>query len=307
MKRINLGGTSLSVPRIVVGCMRLNELRPAQIETLIAGALECGANFFDHADIYGRGECESLFAKAIGMNAAKREKMILQSKCDIRPEQQMYDCSKAYLLSAADGILSRLQTDYLDILLLHRPDALMEPEEVAEAFDRLHSTGKVRYFGVSNQNPGQIRLLQKYLPQKLLIDQLQLSITNSTMISSGIHVNMLDDAAVCRDDGVLDYCRLHEITIQAWSPFQYGMFEGTFLQNPKFPELNKTLSELAQKYAVSETTIAAAWVLRHPAKMQLIAGTTKLSRLQEICGATDLTLSREDWYAIYRAAGNTIP
>lgn len=305
MKTMKLGSSSLEVPVVAVGCMRINSLEKAEAERFVQSALEEGANFFDHADIYGGGACEEIFADAIHMNAEVREKIILQSKCGIR--QGMFDFSKEHILNSVDGILKRLKTEYLDVLLLHRPDALVEPEEVAEAFDKLESSGKVRHFGVSNQNPMQIQLLKKAVKQPLVANQLQLSITNTTMIQSGINVNMENDAAVNRDGSVLDFCRLHDITIQPWSPFQYGFFEGVFLGSDKFPELNQKIDEIAEKYNVTNTTIAIAWLLRHPAHMQPIIGTMNISRLQDCIKAGDVTLTREEWYAIYRAAGNILP
>ncbi|MGG4551893.1 aldo/keto reductase [Paenibacillus humicus] len=305
MRTMKLGTSNLEVPVIAVGCMRINSLEQAEAEKFVQTALEAGANFFDHADIYGSGNCEEIFADAIHMNDDVREKIILQSKCGIR--QGMFDFSKEHILNSVDGILKRLKTDYLDVLLLHRPDALVEPEEVAEAFDKLESSGKVRHFGVSNQNPMQIELLKKHVKQPLVANQLQLSITNATMISSGINVNMENAAAVNRDGSILDYCRLHDITIQPWSPFQYGFFEGVFLGNEKFPELNRKIDEIAAKYEVSNTTIAIAWLLRHPAKMQPVTGTMNLERILDCCKAADITLTREEWYEIYRAAGNVLP
>ena len=305
MKHIKLGGSTLHVPAIVVGCMRMDELKAAEAETFVQTALDLGANFFDHADIYGGGECERIFARAAKLNDDRREKVFLQSKCGIR--KGLFDFSKEHILKSVDGILERLDTDYLDMLLVHRPDALMEPEEVAEAFDHLLNTGKVRRFGVSNQSPMQMALLQKFMSQKILANQLQLSITNSGMIRSGINVNMENASSVDHDGEVLNYCRLNDVTIQAWSPFQYGMFEGVFLGNPKFPELNQKIDEIAARYGVSNTTITTAWILRHPANMQMISGTMSTSRLKQICQACDITLTREEWYDIYRAAGNELP
>lgn len=305
MRLMKLGQSDLQVPVLAVGCMRINGLSKTDAENFVQTALDNGANFFDHADIYGGGTCEEIFADAIHMNNTVREKIILQSKCGIR--KGMFDFSKEHILEAVDGSLKRLKTDYLDVLLLHRPDALVEPEEVAEAFDKLYSSGKVRNFGVSNQNPMQIKLLQKFLNQPIIANQLQLSITNSTMISAGIHVNMLDDPAVSRDGSVLDFCRLNDITIQPWSPFQYGFFEGVFLGNEKFPELNARIDEIAAKYEVTNTTIALAWILRHPAHMQPVTGTMNPERLKDCIKAADVYLTREEWYEIYRAAGNILP
>ncbi|MBT2719823.1 aldo/keto reductase family oxidoreductase [Bacillus sp. ISL-46] len=305
MRTIKLGSSSLEVPVVAVGCMRINSLEKTEAERFIQTALEEGANFFDHADIYGGGTCEEIFADAIHMNSEIREKIILQSKCGIR--KGMFDFSKEYILESVDGILKRLNTEYLDVLLLHRPDALVEPEEVAEAFDSLEKSGKVRHFGVSNQNPMQIQLLQKFVKQPLVANQLQLSITNANMISNGINVNMENDSAINRDGSILDFCRLNDITIQPWSPFQYGFFEGVFLGNDKFPELNQQIDEIAAKYEVGNTTIATAWLLRHPAHMQPVIGTMNIDRLKDCCKASEVQLTREEWYRIYRAAGNILP
>ncbi len=306
MRTIKLGTSGLDVPVIAVGCMRINGLNKTEAERFVQVALDEGASFFDHADIYGDGVCEEVFAEAIHMNSAVREKVLLQSKCGIR-KGVAFDFSKKHILESVDGSLKRLKTDYLDVLLLHRPDALVEPEEVAEAFDILESSGKVRLFGVSNQNPMQIQLLQRYVKQPLVANQLQLSITNATMISQGLHVNMLDGNAVNRDGSILDFCRLNDITVQPWSPFQYGFFEGVFLDNDKFPQLNAKVDEIAARYNVSNTTIAMAWLLRHPAKMQPVTGTTNVQRLRDCAKAADVTLTREEWYEIYLAAGNILP
>lgn len=306
MRTIKLGKSDLQVPVIAVGCMRINRLDKSEAEDFVQASLDAGANFFDHADVYGGGDCEEIFAGAIHMNETVREKIILQSKCGIR-RGVAFDFSKEHILESVDGSLKRLKTDYLDVLLLHRPDALVEPEEVAEAFDQLHSSGKVRHFGVSNQNPMQIQLLQKFVKQPIVANQLQLSITNATMISQGLHVNMLDAPAVNRDGSVLDFCRLNDITIQPWSPFQYGFFEGVFLDNEKFPVLNAKIDEISAKYGVSNTTIAIAWLLRHPAKMQPVTGTMNVERLKDCARAADIRLTREEWYEIYLAAGNILP
>jgi len=310
MKTIQIAGGEISASEIALGCMRINGLSAKEAETFVQTAMEEDINFFDHADIYGSGESEEVFAKAVHMSPAVREKMILQTKCGIcqsAGNNVYFDFSKEHILESVDGSLKRLHTDYVDVLLLHRPDALMEPEEVAEAFNILHSSGKVRYFGVSNQKPMQIELLSKYLNQKLVINQLQLSITNATMISNGINVNMENAGAVDRDGSVLDYCRLKDIAIQAWSPFQYGMFAGVFLNNEKFPELNKKIDEIAKIKGVPNTAIAVAWILRHPAKIQPIVGTTNAARLKDICKASTIELTRQEWYEIYSAAGNVLP
>lgn len=306
MEKINLGKSTLKVPSIAIGCMRINSMEKDELSNYIKFCVENGLNFFDHADIYGRGECEKLFGEALKNSGIKREDIIIQSKCGIVPGK-MYDFSKEYILKSVDGILERLGTDYLDVLVLHRPDALVEPEEVAEAFNILYTSGKVKYFGVSNHKPSQIELLKKYAKQDILVNQLQLSLPFSNMIASGLEVNMLTDGAYDRDGSVLDYCRLNDMTIQAWSPFQYGFFEGVFIGSEKYPELNKVLDELAEKYKVTPTGIATAWILRHPAKVQMIAGTTKISRLQEIIDGSKIKLTREEWYKLYLSAGYILP
>ena len=305
MKTITLNNTNLSIPEIGMGCMRIVELENADaVKSWVDTALEHGINFFDHADIYGKGRCEELFGQIL--TPSLREKIILQSKCSIRPGIA-FDFSKEHILNSVDGILKRLNTEYLDILLLHRPDALMEPEEVADAFRILKENGKVRHFGVSNQTPMQMELLSKYCDEPLLINQLQLSIAHCPMINSGINANMYNDSGINRDGGVLEYCRLKDITIQAWSPFQYGMFEGIFLGNEKFAELNKVIDDLAEKYNVTNSAIAVAWILRHPAGIQTIVGTTNKDRIAQISKASEIRLTREEWYALYMAAGNKLP
>jgi len=295
----------MNVSEISLGCMRISSMTNQEISTLIHTALDEGINFFDHADVYGDGKCEEKFSEALDMNSSLREKMILQTKCGIRKD--CFDFSKEHILEAVDGSLKRLRTDYLDVLLLHRPDALVEPEEVAEAFTILETSGKVKYFGVSNQNPMQIELLRKFVKQKILFNQLQLSITNTGMIDAGINVNMQINHSIDRDGSILDYCRLNDIIIQPWSPFQYGFFEGVFLDNPKFPELNRTINAIAEDKGVTNTAIAIAWLLRHPAHMQPILGTTNPDRVKDACKASDVTLTRQEWYQIYLAAGNKLP
>ena len=306
MKQVRWGASEKQVSAVALGCMRLTGLGVHKAAGYLEKAMELGINFFDHADIYGGGECESLFAEAMAQTSISREDIWIQSKCAIVPGV-MYDFSKEHILASVDGILKRLNTEYLDSLLLHRPDALIEPEEVAEAFDILENAGKVRHFGVSNHTPGQILLLETYVEQPIEANQLQFGLGHTGILRSGMECNMASDGAVHRDGEILNFCRINGITIQTWSPFQYGMFQGTFLDNPQFPELNRKLDELAEEYGVSKTTIAAAWILRHPAGMQLIAGTMSPDRLADICKAAEITLTRQQWYALYTAAGNILP
>lgn len=309
MKMIQLGGADpLAVSAVALGCMHLAELDEAGASRLVHTALELGVTYFDHADIYGAGASEALFGKVLAAEPSLRDKLLLQTKCGIVPGV-MYDWSKAHIVASVEGSLARLHTDHVDALLLHRPDALWEPEEVAEAFHAMRRDGKVLRFGVSNQNPAQMALFRHYLGEEPAADQLQFSLTNSNLVRAGLEVNMVTPGAVDRDGGALEYCRLHGIAVQAWSAFQYRTEteRGVFVGSEKFPELNAALAEIAAAHGVSPTTIAAAWVLRHPAGIQLIAGTTKPARLAEVCAAADLRLTRQEWYRLYLAAGHILP
>ena len=305
MKTINLGKTTLIIPSVALGCMRITELEYSEVPNYLSLAIDLGINFFDHADIYGRGECERIFAGGFSKTGVSRDKVILQSKCGIVPGQK-YDSSYEYIINAVDGILTRLHTDYLDILLLHRPDALVEPEEVSKAFDELKTKGKVRFFGVSNHRPAQIDLLKKYVNEELCVNQMQFSIPFSQMITEGMEANMQTEKAVDRSGSVLDYCRLNNITMQAWSPFRGR--NGSFIDdNQTYPDLNWSLGELAAKYHTSKTAIAAAWIMRHPANIQIVAGTMNRQRLSDIAKAAEIRLTREEWYSLYQSAGNILP
>ncbi len=304
MYQIELGKTGLSVPTIAVGCMRINQMNEKEASAFVDTCLENGANFFDHADIYGRGDSERVFGKAI---AGMRDKVLIQTKCGINRPNKTFDFSYEHITGAVNDSLQRLGTDYIDVLLLHRPDALMEPEEVARAFRDLKEAGKVRHFGVSNQNPYQMKLLEQYMDMPICANQLQLSVMHTPMIGAGINVNMTNESGVNRDGSVLDYCRLNNITIQPWSPMQFGFIEGCFVDNEQFPEVNRAMAEVAEHYGVNNTTIAIAWLLRHPAKMMPITGTTNLARLRDCFNAANVRLTREEWYAIYCAAGNKLP
>lgn len=305
---VNAGtSATLEITELSLGCMRIDKLAPADMDALLRTCLDVGITFFDHADIYGKGRSEEVFAASVERLGLARASVQLQSKCGIRPAEGMFDFSREHILASVDGILSRLRTDYLDVLLLHRPDALVEPEEVAEAFARLKHSGKVRHFGVSNQNPTQIELLQRTVAQRLVFNQLQLGVAFTPLIDAGFHVNNKDDFAIVRDGGALDYCRLKEITVQAWSPFQHGFFAGPFLGNPEFPGLNSVIDRIANEREVTTTAIAVAWISRHPARIQTILGTTTPQRIRDAARSQDFQLTRQEWYEIYRAAGNVLP
>lgn len=307
MKNMVIGQSNIESSNIALGCMRMAGLTVEKAKEVIETALEVGINFFDHADIYGAGASELIFAKALKLVDVKREDIIIQSKVGIRSAQKTFDFSYEYIIESVEGVLERLDTDYLDILLLHRPDTLMEPEEVARAFKELFDAGKVKYFGVSNFNPYQVDLLQQALPFKLVANQIQFSLMHSYITSEGIYVNMNHELSSAHTQGVLEYSRLKNITLQAWSPYQYGFFEGSFIDNDNFPVLNERLQEIADKYNSSKEAIATAWILRHPANIQVIAGTMTPERIRKIASGSSIYLTREEWYSLYASAGVILP
>ena len=317
MKTVKIGNTNWQVSNIALGTMRMGNLAVSKVVDALQAAHEAGINFIDSADIYGndpelgRGSSEIHFGEALAQSGLTRADFFIQSKVGLfaNADNQIirYDSSKSHILKAVDGILSRMKVDYLDSLLIHRPDPLMDHSEVAEAFDELQAAGKVRHFGVSNFNPQQIALLQSAADQRLLIDQLQFGLKHTGMIDFGLHTNMTDDVSVNHDGGLLDYLRLNKMTIQTWSPFQYGTFAGTFINNEQFPKLNAELAKLADKYGVSKNAIAVAWILKHPANMQVLIGTMNPQHIQDSAAGSDITLTNQEWYDLYLAAGNTLP
>jgi len=309
MKTINIVNGPQNVSVIIQGCMRMPALSKEDAAKVIRKAYDCGVNFYDHATCYGEnGAAETRFAEAFPLTGIKRENIFIQSKCGLCFDRNEFDWSKENILSSVDDSLRRLNIDYLDTLLLHRPDVIYDPEEVAEAFDILEKAGKVRFFGVSNLVPMQIELLKKYVNQPLVINQVQLSLEQSQLIDQALYMNNKQtEFSVNRDGYALDYCRLNDMTIQAWSPLQVGMFGGTFIDNPDFPELNKALAELGEREGVSKTAVAIAWILRHPAKMQAIIGTMNPAHIEDACDASKVNLSHHDWYALYLAAGKYLP
>ncbi|MEN0128909.1 MAG: aldo/keto reductase [Brevundimonas sp.] len=310
MKTFTLPGTDIVAPNVVLGLMRIADKTDDEVRDLLRAGRDAGIDFVDHADIYGPTlhACERRFAEAMQLTSSERAAITIQTKCGIVPADGTFDFSYDHIVDSVEGSLRALETDYIDILLLHRPDALVEPEEVARAFDDLEATGKVRAFGVSNQTPGQIDLLRKYVEQPIVANQLQLSITHAPIIAQGVATNMVDlDQSVVRDNGIVDYCRLHDITIQAWSPFQAGFFTGVFLGNEDYPELNAVIDRLAEKYDVPPIAIATAWITRHPANMQVVLGTTSPERVTGAAQGSDLPLTRPEWYELFRTAGHTLP
>jgi predicted oxidoreductase len=309
MKTFKVPHTDLTVSSVILGLMRIGKMADAEIRSLFDAAVESGINMIDHADVYGGTvhHCEARFGEAVRLSATDRSRLLIQTKAGIR--QGYFDFSAEHILEAVDGSLAALCTEYIDVLLLHRPDALVEPDDVARAFDKLHSAGKVRHFGVSNQTPGQIELLKSAVKQPLLFNQVQLSITHANLVAQGVAANMAGlDQSISRDVGLLDYSRLKGMTLQAWSPFQKGFFDGVFLgDRAAYPELNDVLDELASKYGVTPTGIAVAWITRHPANIQVVLGTTKPSRVKDSAAGSDVTLTREEWYRLFRAAGHQVP
>jgi len=310
VKTFPMPGTDLVVPNVVLGLMRIQDKSDDEVRTLVSTARDAGITFLDHADVYGSPlhGCERRFAEALNLTPSEREGFTIQTKAGIVPDGPYFDFSYEHIVESVNGSLEALGTDYIDILLLHRPDALVEPEEVARAFDELAAAGKVRSFGVSNQTPGQIDLLKRYVTQPIVANQLQLSITHAPIVAQGVASNMQAlDQSIGRDGGILDYCRLHDITVQAWSPFQAGFFDGPFLGSERYPELNAVIDRLKEKYDVPAEAIAVAWITRHPARMQVVLGTTTPERVTAAAQGSDLPLTRAEWYELFRAAGYTVP
>lgn len=309
MKTYQVPHTDLNVSSVVLGLMRIAKMSDSEIQALFGTARDAGVTVFDHADIYGgtRHLCEERFGAAVNLSPAERDKILIQSKVGIR--KGFFDFSSEHILQTVDESLAALRTDYLDVLLLHRPDTLVEPEDVAAAFDKLAASGKVRQFGVSNHTPGQIELLKTAVTQPLLFNQVQLSITHANLFAQGVAANMNGlDQSISRDNGLLDYSRLKGMMLQAWSPFQKGFFDGVFVGDREdYPELNDALDELAAKYGVTPTGIAVAWITRHPANIQVVLGTTKPSRVEECAAGSSVPLTREEWYRLFRVAGHTLP
>lgn len=311
MRSVPLGPTTHTVPNVVLGLMRITDKSDDEIRALVRAARDAGIDFFDHADVYGSRlhECEELFARALNLPSSERAEITLQTKAGIVREGPYFDFSYERIVTQVEGSLRAMNTDYIDILLLHRPDALVEPDEVARAFDELESSGKVRAFGVSNHTPRQIDLLAASVRQPLVANQVQLSVTHAPIIAQGTASNMqgLDQSLTIDGGGIVEYCRLHRITMQAWSPFQSGFFNGVFLENPEYPELNAVIGRLAAQYDVPPLAIATAWITRHPAGIQVVLGTTSPQRVTDAALGSDIPLTRAEWYEMFRAAGYRVP
>lgn len=311
MRSVVIGG-EVEASVVALGCMHMAEKTVDEADRAVMAALDAGVTFFDHADIYGNGRSEEIFSEVLARHPGLRDRILVQSKCGIHRDgsgRGAYNFSKDYILTSVDGILSRLGTDHLDFLLLHRPDPLMEPDEVAAAFEQLRASGKVLHFGVSNHTPGQMALLGSALGSdtRLLANQMQFSLAHTLMIDQGIATNLAWDNAVDRDGGTIDFCRLNNITVQCWSPLQYGFFDGHFVGSEKYAELNAVLDAIAETHGTTPDAIAVAWILRHPAHMQVMLGSINPERISAVCAASELELTRREWYDLYLAAGNQLP
>ncbi|MDV7990907.1 aldo/keto reductase [Rhodococcus sp. IEGM 1374] len=309
MRTFSLPHTETEVSSIVLGFMRITDLDDDRIRRLVATALDVGVTVFDHADIYGGSPhtCEKRFGDAVTLTPSQRERISIQSKVGIR--EGWFDFSRDHIVTTVEASLEALGVDHLDTLLLHRPDTLVEPEEVAAAFDHLHASGKVLGFGVSNHTPGQIELLKTAVNQPILFDQIQLSIVHSPLIAAGLTANMsTEDQSIDRDNGLLDYARTRGITLQAWSPFQSGTPSGVFVgDRENYPDLNVALDEIADVHGSTPSAVATAWITRHPADIQVVLGTTNPDRVVEAAAGSDLRLTRQEWYRLFRTAGHTLP
>lgn len=305
MKTYQIPRTDLKTQRIALGCMRMSNLSIEKAATVIETALENKINYFDHADIYGQGKSELIFAEAITQLGYSRDQYILQSKVGIR--NGYYDWSYNHIIKSTESILKRLNTDYLDVLLLHRPDTLMDLDEVAEAFHKLVQSGKVLYFGLSNVNAMQMELIQSRVDVPLVFNQLQFGPAHTPLIDLGLNVNTKKKSALDVSQPTLEYCQLNQVTIQAWSPFQVDLKQGLFMNHSDYQLLTKVIHQMAAKYGESFEAIVVGWILRHPANMQVIVGSMNPTRIQKMAQALTISMSREDWYTIYKAAGNSLP
>lgn len=326
MKTYRIPNTDLDVTRIAYGCMPLggawdnspltDDVRKSALISIQA-ALDAGITFFDHADIYCRGKSEEVFAGVWKDSPNLRQKIYVQSKCGIRFEDepapgtgQRFDFSYEHIMRSVEGSLKRLQTDYLDVLLLHRPDPLVEPEEVARAFDELKAAGKVRWFGVSNHTAAQLDLLRKYVRQPIVFNQVAMNVMHTHMLDEGIVFNQDRPAKVIRNEGTIEYCRQHDITLQAWGSLAWGRLTGGNKQPLSEAEAKAAalVAEMAQQKGVSGEAILVAWLLRHPAKVQPVIGTTKPARIAASCEGDGVELTREEWYRLFVAGrGDRLP
>jgi predicted oxidoreductase len=320
MKTYRLGASDLNVSCIGYGCMLIggswddapltDPVRKTAVHS-VKTALEAGIDFFDHADIYCNGKSEEAFAGLWKDSPHLRQQIYLQTKCGIRfgPPLHRFDFSYEHIVSSVEGSLRRLQTDYIDVLLLHRPDPLVEPEEVARAFDELSRSGKVRWFGVSNHTAAQMELLRNFLNQPIVVNQVEFNLIHTHLLDEGIVFNQ-NSSRPTRNEGVMEYCRLHNITLQAWGPLAAGRLTGRPRPGDRehVQEAAKLVMQMAAEKGVSPEAILIAWILRHPARIQPLPGTTNPARIRAAAEAEQVHLTREEWYSLFLAGrGEKLP
>ncbi|WP_226665495.1 aldo/keto reductase [Metabacillus litoralis] len=311
--------------RIILGCMGfgggwnadpITNEHIIQAEKAIDAAQSAGITMFDHADIYTMGKAEKVFGEIVKTRPSLRENVVIQSKCGIRFQDELgpqrYDFSKKHILTSVDGILDRLHTDYIDILLLHRPDPLIEPEVVAEAFEELKASGKVRHFGVSNMTAAQMKFLDVYSPEQMIVNQLEMSLKRNDFVEQGILVNQKAGNEMNFADGILEHCRLENVQIQAWSPLANGMYTGRKVENLSEADIKtiELVKQMADEKNTTKEAIVLGWLMRHPAIIQPVIGTTNPERINNCGEAVQISkeMTREEWYSLFTTArGHKMP
>ncbi|WP_040515653.1 aldo/keto reductase [Paraglaciecola polaris] len=306
-----------NVSALAYGCMGLGggwDAKPvsraniAQANDCVNTALESGINFFDHADIYTLGKAEQVFGEVLAQRPELRKRIYIQSKCGIRFSDDQgpkrYDLSADWIRESVEGSLRRLNTDYLDVLMLHRPDPLMQAEEIARVFDELRSAGKVHYFGVSNMHHHQIAYLQQALDAPLVANQIEASLLKQDWIDEGVYAGNSDGQDINFNAGTLEYCRREHMQLQSWGSLAQGLYSGRAVSDKSEAVIRTSVlvAKLAAAYNVSPEAIVLAWLIRHPANIQPVIGSTDCGRIAGASQAGNITLSREHWYALYESA-----
>lgn len=323
-KKTPLQKRGYDASQLVLGCMGLgggwsgNPVTPElikQAHEAVDAAQSIGITMFDHADIYARGNAELVFGKVLQERPELRDQIMIQSKCGIRFDEGpgrpgRYDFSKEHITASVEGILTRLNIESLDILLLHRPDPLMEPEEVAEAFLRLKQSGKVQAFGVSNMSAAQIRFLQASIQEPLIVNQLEMSLLKLDWLDNGIHQNQKQGTQVSFPDGTMEFCQTENIQIQAWSPLAKGLFSGKDLEghSEAVKQTAALVQSMSEEKGTTREAIVLAWLMRHPARIQPVIGTSQAQRIRACGDAAKIELTREEWYSLYVSSrGSKMP
>ena len=323
MERMRLGRGGPLVSRLAYGCAalggpwdagELTQERRRKALAALEAALDAGVDHFDLADVYAFGKAERAFSEIWQLDPSLRARVVVQSKCgvvrsadDTSRAETYYDSSREHILAAARGSMGRLGVDYLDLLVLHRPDVLLEPEEVAAAFDRLHAGGEVRHFGVSNYAPGQVELLQAALDRPLLVNQLQVSLAHPDLIDDAVVVNDTSPDRPVRGFGTLAYCMQRSITVQAWAPLGAGglVRDDDAGADPRLLAVRRELAAVARERGAHPAAVAIAWILRHPAGIQPLLGGRTPDEIRTAAQGIDLTLTRAEWYRLFNASRGT--